>query len=181
MGKKTGPYWRDMKSNYSGIFHSFTIEVFTAHTQPCACTLVCSQHPGGFTKLVCCPCCLPCSCQCQSLSHVPPFVTPWTAARQAPLSMEFSRQEYWSGQPFPSPGDLCEPGIETQPPALWADSLFSEPPGKPFFLVILRSMVSIIYAASGRWSKLLSPANSYMRKIKVNRKKDIINLQWFCG
>ena len=50
---------------------------------------------------------------------------------QAPLSMEFFRQEYWSGFPFPSPGDLPDPGIEPRSPALQADVLPSEPPGKP--------------------------------------------------
>ena len=50
---------------------------------------------------------------------------------QAPLSMEFSRQEYWSGLPFPSPGDHPDPGIEPGSPALLADSLLSEPPEKP--------------------------------------------------
>ena len=59
-------------------------------------------------------------------------VTPWTVARQAPLSGGFSRQEYWSGLPFPSPGDLLDPGIEPGSPALQADSLLSEPPGKPY-------------------------------------------------
>ena len=58
------------------------------------------------------------------------FVTPWTVARQAPLSMRFSRQEKWSGVPFPSPGDLSNPGIKLRSPALQADSLPSEPPGK---------------------------------------------------
>ena len=60
--------------------------------------------------------------------------TPWTVACQAPLSMGFPRQEYWSGLPFPSPGDLPHPGIETislASPPLQADSLPSEPPGKP--------------------------------------------------
>ena len=54
-------------------------------------------------------------------------MTPWTAAHQAPLSMEFSRQEYWSGLPFSSPGDLPDLGIEPGSPALQADSLPSEP------------------------------------------------------
>ena len=54
----------------------------------------------------------------KSLSCVWLFVTPWTVAHQAPLSMGFSRQEYWSGLPFPSPGDLPDPGIETGSPAL---------------------------------------------------------------
>ena len=56
---------------------------------------------------------------------------PMDWSRQAPLSMGFSRQEYWSGLPFPSPGDLPNPGIEPRSPALQADSLQSEPPGKP--------------------------------------------------
>ena len=57
----------------------------------------------------------------KSLSHVQLFVTPWTVASQAPQSMEFSRQEYWSGLPFPSPGDLPNPGIEPGSPTLQAD------------------------------------------------------------
>ena len=56
---------------------------------------------------------------------------PWTVALQATLSMGFSRQEYWSVLPFPSSGDLSDSGIEPGSPALWADSLLSEPPGKP--------------------------------------------------
>ena len=67
----------------------------------------------------------------KSLSRVRLFATPWTAAHQAPLSMGFSRQEYRSGLPFPSPGDLPNPGIEPGSPALQADTLSSEPPGKP--------------------------------------------------
>ena len=59
------------------------------------------------------------------------FVTPSTVAYQAPPSMGFSRQEYWCGLPFPSPGDLPDPGIEPRYPALRADALTSEPPGKP--------------------------------------------------
>ena len=57
-------------------------------------------------------------CSVQSLSHVRLFATPWTAARQAPLSMGFSRQEYWSGLPFPSPGHLLDPRIEPGFPEL---------------------------------------------------------------
>ena len=56
---------------------------------------------------------------------------PWTVARQAPPSMGFSRQEYQRGLPFPSPGDLPNPRTEPRSPALQADSLSSEPPGKP--------------------------------------------------
>ena len=58
-------------------------------------------------------------------------VTLWTVAHQVPPSMGFSRQEYWSGSPFPSPGDLPDPGIKPKSPALQADALTSEPPGKP--------------------------------------------------
>ena len=68
------------------------------------------------------------------LSHsVQLFATLWTVAHQAPLSMGFSRQEYWSGLPFPSPGDFPTQGLETMSPAspaLWADSLPPGPPGK---------------------------------------------------
>ena len=66
----------------------------------------------------------------KSLSRVRLFATPWTVAHQAPLSMGFSKQEYWSGLPFPSPGDLPNPGIKPGSPALQADALSSEPPGK---------------------------------------------------
>ena len=66
----------------------------------------------------------------QLLSHVWLFfVTPWTVACHAPLCMGFSRQEYWSGLPFPSPGDLPDPGMEPRSPALQADSLPFELPG----------------------------------------------------
>ena len=66
----------------------------------------------------------------KSLSHVQLFATPWTVAYQAPPSMGFSRQENWSGLPFPSPGDLSNPEIKPRSPALQADVLPSEPPGK---------------------------------------------------
>ena len=59
------------------------------------------------------------------------FVTPWTVAHQAPLSMRFPRQEYWSELPFPSPGDLPDAGIELRSPALAGGFFTIEPPGKP--------------------------------------------------
>ena len=62
----------------------------------------------------------------KSLNSVGLFAILWTVAYQAPLSMGFSRQEYWSGLPFPSPGDLPDPGIEPGSPALQADALPSE-------------------------------------------------------
>ena len=74
----------------------------------------------------------------ESRSVMSDFVTAWTVAYQAPLSMEFSKQKYWSEYPFPSPGDLSNPGIKPRSPALQADSLPAEPQGKPpnfFFMV----------------------------------------------
>ena len=63
------------------------------------------------------------------------FAGPWTVARQAPLSMEFSRQEYWSVLPFPSPGNLPDPEIEPISPALAARFFTTEPPGKPIYYI----------------------------------------------
>ena len=68
---------------------------------------------------------------CSMLSCVQLFAIPWTIAHQVPLSMGFSRQEYWSALPFPSPGDIPDPEIEPLSPTLQADSLLSELPGKP--------------------------------------------------
>ena len=76
---------------------------------------------------------------CVSHSVVSDFAIPWTVAHQAPLSMEFSRQEYWSGLPFPAPGDLPDSGIEPGSPALQTDSLPSELKGSPWSLVIVRT------------------------------------------
>ena len=67
----------------------------------------------------------------KSLSRVQLFVTPWTVAYHAPPSVGFSRQEYWSGLPIPSQGDLPNPGIKPGSPALQADCLPSEPPTRP--------------------------------------------------
>ena len=82
-------------------------------------------------------------CCAQSLSHVQLFVTPWTVACQAPLSMGLSRQEYWSGLPFPPPGDLPNQGNEPRFPTLQGNSLPAEPPGKPCFPQYCTSFNSI--------------------------------------
>ena len=71
-------------------------------------------------------------------SVVSASATPWTIACQAPLMTEFSRQEYWSGLPFPFPGDLPDPVIEPVSSALWADSLPSEPSGKAIIIYIVK-------------------------------------------
>ena len=67
----------------------------------------------------------------QSLSSVQLFTTSWMVAFQAPLLWEFSRQEYWSGLPFPTPGNLPDPGIESTSPALAGEFFTTVPPGKP--------------------------------------------------
>ena len=84
-----------------------------------------------------CVCVCVCMCVCvysKLLSHVQFFVTPWTVARQTPLSMEFSRQEYWDGLLFPTPGDLTDSEIEPSSPVslILAGGFFTTvPPGKP--------------------------------------------------
>ena len=83
------------------------------------------------------------------LSHLQLFVTPWTIACQTPLSMEFPRQEYWNWLPFPSPGDLPDPGSEPTSPAL-ADRIFTtESPAKPLNSCLLEENitghVSVVY------------------------------------
>ena len=116
-------------------------------------------------------------CVCaQSLSPVQLFVTPWTIACQAPLSIGFSQQEYWSGLPFPSPGDLLYSGIKPTPPAFAGKFFITEPPGKPnSILLMLRRRpweIIIFFKVWKRWGYLersmrrmsgklfLSPENS---------------------
>ena len=67
------------------------------------------------------------------------FVTPWTVAHQTLLIMGFPRQEYWSGLPFPSPGDLPDPGIKPTSPALTGRFFTTEPPGKPVYMAIINA------------------------------------------
>ena len=100
----------------------------------------------------------------KSLSRVQLFRTPWTISYQAPLSMEFSRPEYWSGLPFPSPGDLPNIGIEPGSPALQADALPSEPPGKP--------MISL----KPTLIRLVSPAPTPMTALKLPFKSSVSDL-----
>ena len=105
----------------------------------------------------------------KSLSRVRLFATPWTVAHQAPLSMGFSRQEYWSGLPFPSPGDLPSPGIEPRSPALQADALTSVPPGKPSGNKKFR-----INKLTLRLKQLQKKDQT---KYTVNRRKEIIKIR----
>ena len=106
------------------------------------------------------------------LNRVQLFVTPWAVAHQAPMSVEFSRQEYWSGLPCPSPGDLPDPGIEPVSPALQADSLPSEPPGKPSWIYKTTSKVANIIGrhaacfsyASGLWAGAFKVPRGWQRE-----------------
>ena len=82
----------------------------------------------------------------QRVGSVRFFATLWAVAHQAPQSIGFSRQEYWSGLLFPSPGDLPDSGIEPRSPALQADALTSEPPGKPLILFIAETYIEITIA-----------------------------------
>ena len=85
----------------------------------------------------------------KSLSGIRLFATPWTVAYQAPPSIEFSRQEYWTGLPLPSPGDLPDPGMKPGSPALQADILPSEPPGKPLHTIPLPIQIQFLTEGPG--------------------------------
>ena len=85
------------------------------------------------------------------LSHI--WLYPWSVACQAPLSSGFPRQEYWSGWPFPSPGDLPDAGLEPRSPAIQADSLqiygfFTESPGKPYVTINLHNVIMVLLSLS---------------------------------
>ena len=88
------------------------------------------------------------------------FATPWTEACQAPLSMRFSRQEYWSGLPYPSPGDLPGPEIKPGCPAWQADSLPSEPQGKPIMAYMEKKNLEKNRPFPRTFRKKVSPARS---------------------
>ena len=96
------------------------------------------------------------------LSRVQLFATPWTVAYHAPPSMGFSRQEYWSGLPFPSPEDLPDPGIEPGSPTFQADALTSEPPGKPLihYLGLLIAFLSIMERLQDNMEKEMAAHSS---------------------
>ena len=104
--------------------------------------------------------CLWCPCVLSRFCHVWLFVTLWTVAHQTPLSMEFSRQEYWSRLPCPPPEDLPNPGIKPESPvtpALQADSLCTEPAGKPICLWEVIESVSCPVVPDSLWPHGLQP------------------------
>ena len=80
----------------------------------------------------------------------PTLVIPQTVLHQTPLSMGFSRQEYWSELPFPSPGDLPNLGIKPESPALQADALSSEPPGKPSGYIVYTLILKVLGVSNGK-------------------------------
>ena len=124
----------------------------------------------------------------KSLSRAQLFATPWTIAYQAPPSMGFSRQQYWSGLPFPSPGDLPDPGIEPGSPGFQADTLTSEPPGKSlnctthsWIVALLRwrgLSNSMSYAVQGHLSRwdMVGSSDKMWSTVKENGKL----LQYSC-
>ena len=104
------------------------------------------------------------------------FETPWSVATQAPLSMEFSRQEHCSGLPCPPPGNLPNRGFELKSPALQVDSLPTEPPGKPTYYINicqilrhLRDIFSRIVAA-----KVISGGDDWNLVCNINYWKDFV-------
>ena len=104
-------------------------------------------------------------------------VTPWTEAYQASPSMGFSRQEYWSGLPFSFPGDHPHPGIEPGFPALEADALTSEPPGKPsVYLVYFKNLyqyLTVLYTKSFKVQiEQISAKNWLSAKFQIGTSKN---------
>ena len=128
----------------------------------------------------------------KSLSRVRLFATPWTVTYQAPPSMGFSRQEYWSGLPFPSPGHLPDPGIEPGSPTLQANALTSEPPGKPIPLdhPSAPALSTLSHASNLDWQFIShmimymfqchSPKSSHPRPLPQSPKDCSIHLCPFC-
>ena len=128
----------------------------------------------------------------KSLSRVWLFATPWTVAYQAPPSMGFSRQEYWSGLPFPSPGDLPNSGIEPGSPTFQADALTSEPPGKPGPTLMLLNLGAknlefllpspIREEILGRWQPHISrPIMEWAQEEKMNWYQMISLTSKYCS
>ena len=105
------------------VLHCLKITQFADSSHFCQCLTVSQKHQMMQSSESEPLCALEQKQNCKQLCCVPLFMTPWTVAHQAPLSMEFSRQEYWSGQPSPSPGELPDPGIKPGSPALQVDVL----------------------------------------------------------
>ena len=127
-----------------------------------------SDHP-----VICCKNSYVRACVLNHFSRALLFVTPWTVAHQVALSMGFPWQECCTGLPFPSPGDLPNPGIEPVSPALQADSLPSEPPGKPFtemtpFEIVTSLSWQTFHESSGDFN-LVDTSKTLSGKYKVHK------------
>ena len=103
---------------------------------------------------------------------------PWTVAHQSPLSMGFSRQEYWSGLPFPSPGDLPNLMMEPRSPALQADSLLTEPPGNEVIHYMIISTFGIWLKSSCKNLKKLSEASIGLHLSLPFRDSNSVLIVW---
>ena len=103
------------------------------------------------------------------LSHVRLFATPWTAAHQAPLSMKSSRQEYWRGWPFPSPGDLFDPG--TEPTSLKSPALAGG-----FFTTSTTNMCNWTFLVSWKYPQITDQINLFGSAPESNRTKALKKL-----
>ena len=121
----------------------FNILIFLVSLQNPLCNLQLSLYTFQvLTSHLCLVATMPLCSVAQSLSHVWLFATPWIVAFQAPLSMKFSRQKYWSGLPFSPPEDLPDPGIEPTSlasPALAGRFFTTVPPGKPIQLILINN------------------------------------------
>ena len=121
----------------------------------------------------------------KSLSPVRLFETPWTVAYQDPPSMGFFRQEYWSGLPFPSPGDIPDPRIKPRSPALEADALPSEPPGQSNCLrrehrswcILLPYTNSSSYRIFTKWMLYCNIVSGNSKKVTVESQNFTSNMQ----
>ena len=109
----------------------------------------------------------------KSLSRVRLIATPWTVSYQAPPSMGFSRQEYWSGLPCPSPRDLPNPGIEPRSPEFQADDLTSEPPGKPQYNTY--SNAQILYEMSSSINRDICLSSSNIETMPLQAGSQRVN------
>ena len=120
-----------------------------------------------------------------SLSHVRLFATPWTIACQAPLSVEFSRQEYWSGLPFPSPVGFPDPGIKPAPPALAGWFLTTVSPGKPVKATASIFLIPFLLLQRHTHAQFFTLKTHYIHYIlsfisKCKLKKIINYFTWLC-
>ena len=127
-------------------------------------------HTYTHTPMVDSYCCMAESIWVKLLSCVWLFATPWTVAYQAPPSMGFSRQEYWNGLPFPSPGDLSDPGIKSRSPALQADSLPSEPPANPWWDSEVQGIVYLWLIHIVVWQKPIQHYKAVTLQLKIKKE-----------